>query len=140
VKQSDGKVAVSPALLEQARKMRAIKPPVGWERIGRTLKCSSHTLRCLLDQSYRKIGAPPSERRRERKLQAAKPSTPQRQICDHAVKDSARSQIPAAVLIERERSRELAQNARSITAILLGDPLPGRSALDEKKELLKRRV
>jgi hypothetical protein len=36
--------------------------------------------------------------------------------------------IPPGVLIERDRARDL--EPRSLTAALMGDPLPGRSALE----------
>ena len=52
------------------------------------------------------------------------------EIRSHSVRRSTEPDISSDLL--RERDRQLAQDTRDLTSVLLGDPIPARSALAKK--------
>jgi hypothetical protein len=114
-------MSLTPKQIAQARAWLA----QGWSlyRISQQFRCGSETVRAALDPKFaddrRKKQV--AKRRRERRLLPAQPH----------VETHANLRIPEHVLAEREaaRSADLTPNQ-----ILFGDPPPGRSALDRRRQ------
>lgn len=119
--------------LELAKKLR--REGETWAAIGRTLGKRDNTVRAAVSVEFREhramLAAAWSRRRRTRPDSMGDigvgPECPR----PHNGEPPERLHIPPEVLEDRDRRREL--DPISITAALLGDPLPGRSALDQRK-------
>jgi hypothetical protein len=115
---------VTPNVIERAKEMRANN--VSWNQIAKTLDVSAFLVRAATEPDFRNY----RRERQRRHLQRERPHI------NHAVHHEVRGTRfpPAEVLREAERARELRLQPRSLTAELLGDPLPGRSALDQRRK------
>lgn len=90
-----------------------------WKEVVRTTGCSIHHVKKALDPEYQ-------ERRREKDRRRY------RQI--HAQKTAEAGHRAATAIPPSEARRALAsipRDTRNLTARVLGDPLPGRSALEQ---------
>ena len=94
----------------------------GWNGSAREIGVSAEKLRLALDPEYRE-----KRQRYEREIRPLLPNRKRRRV--HVNKFVVR-EIPNRVLVERDHA--LSQSV-SITASMMGDPLPGRSALDKKR-------
>ena len=103
------------AIIAQARKLRCAR--VGWEKIAKQLGVGEDRLRRRCDKGYAARRAANSKKARKRRKETAS---------GHYVAAVAH-RPPASVLAEREWC--LAQPL-TLAQALLGDPAPGRSALD----------
>lgn len=124
--------------IARAQKMRELD--WSWRQIGAYLNVGPDTVRGALDPAHRvkvKTGRVHSEQiRRALRTQKtrrvrvkANLSVDPGQLTP-SVFLSAQISIPDGVLIDRDRRAQLEHE--SLTAALLGDPLPGRSALDRR--------
>lgn len=105
--------------IERAKFMRSMRTK--WEVIARALHCSSDTVRRTLDPAYgRKRRQQINDARAARRLSG--PTEPGRP-------PDARV-VPAHVLADRDRRRLLDLTPNMA---VLGDPPPGRSALDKMR-------
>jgi hypothetical protein len=125
---------LTPNLLEKAKALRA--EGIGWHRITKQLGVSEYVLRCALEPEYRqyKLGL----NTRQRAQIAARMVVVKRpRPVSHTAQPEARygpAKPPADVLAARDLALELRLRPRSVTAQPLGDPLPGRSALDQRRQ------
>ena len=124
---------LTPNLLETAKALRA--EGVGWHRITKQLRVSEYVLRCAVEPEYRKYKMALNHKQRAqiaaRMVVVKRPRPP-----THAVHHEVRygpAKPPADVLAARDLALELRLKPRSVTAQLLGDPLPGRSVLDQRQ-------
>lgn len=121
-------------LLEKARAMRA--EGVGWHRITKQIRVSEYVLRCALEPEYRQYKRSLNLRQRmeiaARAVVVKRPRPVTHSAHQHQANYAARNP-PADVLAARDLALELRLQPRSVTAQLLGDPLPGRSALDQRQ-------
>jgi hypothetical protein len=125
---------LTPNLLEKARAMRA--EGVGWYRITKQLRVSEYVLRCALEPEYRKYKLGLNHRQRAQvaaRLAVVKRPRPVNHSAHQQQANYAARNPPAEVLAARDLALELRLQPRSVTAQLLGDPLPGRSALDQRQ-------
>ena len=125
---------LTPHLIERAKLMRM--DHASWNAIAKTLDVSEYCMRCAVDAAYRdyrrqiEISRRKSERKTEPKSERIRPKL------NHAVQHVVHSHThlaPPEVLAERDMALEQRLEQRSITAQLLGDPLPCRSALHQRK-------
>jgi hypothetical protein len=119
---------ITPNIVEQANGLRAYN--ASWRSIALALDVSEWAIRCAIDPAYR------SHRQMLKGQRPAPPRKPRPRV-NNAVKHEVRGNPhgpPRDVLAERDLMRELLLQPRSLTAQLLGDPLPGRSALDQKTQ------
>ena len=125
---------LTPHLIERAKLMRM--DYASWNAIAKTLDVSEYCIRCAVDAAYRayrrqiEISRRKSERTPKIERNRIRPKI------NHAVQHAVRSTThlaPPEVLEERELALEQRLEPRSITAQLLGDPLPCRSALNHRK-------
>ena len=125
---------LTPNLIEQAIAMRA--EGVGWYRITKQLRVSEYVLRCALEPEYRDYKLALNKRARGLSAQRAavvKRPRPVNHSAHQQQANYAARNPPAEVLAARDLALELRLQPRSVTAQLLGDPLPGRSALDQRR-------
>jgi hypothetical protein len=127
--------SLTPNLIEQALAMRA--EGVGWHRITKQLRVSEYVLRCAVEPEYRKYKRSLNLRQRMEiaaRAVVVKRPRPVNHAVHHEVRNNnAARHPPADVLAARDLALELRLRPRSVTAQLLGDPLPGRSALDQRQ-------
>jgi hypothetical protein len=126
--------ALTPNLLETAKVLRA--EGVGWHRITKQLRVSEYVLRCALEPEYRqyKLGLNHKQRAQiAARLAVVKRPRPVSHSAHQQQANYAARNPPADVLAARDLALELRLQPRSVTAQLLGDPLPGRSALDQRQ-------
>lgn len=126
--------SLTPNLIEQAVALRA--EGVGWYRITKQLRVSEYVLRCALEPEYRKYKLGLNHRQRAQiaaRLAVVKRPRPVGKHAVHHEVRYAQHGPPADVLAARDLALELRLQPRSVTAQLLGDPLPGRSALDQRQ-------
>jgi hypothetical protein len=127
-------IPLTPALIEKAITMRA--RGVGWKKVSRELRVSEYVLRCAIEPEYRryKLGLNVKQRAQiAARMVVVKRPRP----VSHTAQPEARygpAKPPADVLAARDLALELRLRPRSVTAQLLGDPLPGRSALDQRRQ------
>jgi hypothetical protein len=115
--------------IEAGRALRALDPPWGWDRMAMHLGVSYYALRSELEPAYRVRRM--QSVRMTRAKRAENPRGPKRKYVkrDEAERIAARApvtpplSIPKDVLMDRDRRMSA---PRSITAILMGDPEPGR--------------
>jgi hypothetical protein len=109
---------------------------VGWHRITKQLRVSEYVLRCALEPEYRQYKRSLNLRQRmeiaARAVVVKRPRPVAHAVHQHQANYAARNP-PAEVLAARDLALELRLQPRSVTAQLLGDPLPGRSALDQRQ-------
>ena len=114
---------VTPRLIEQAKILRANH--LSWRSIAMRLDVSEWHIHCAVEPAFREF----------RRNRVRNPPKDKRETVNSAVGHEVRSrthQPPAEVLREAEEALEL-RLKRSPTDELLGDPLPGRSALDQRQ-------
>jgi hypothetical protein len=133
--ENENQQRVSPLIIEKALAMRA--EGVGWRVISHRLRVSEYVLRCAIEPDYRRHKLDSNVR--YRRHLAAKPVVverprPVRQAALHHVRSQQLYGPPPEVLAARDLALELRLQPRSVTAQLLGDPLPGRSALDQRRK------
>lgn len=121
--------AVTPNVIEQAKAMRA--EHWSWRSTALKLDVSEWQLRCAIEPNFRAY-------RMEQKSQNPSQQKRKRQYINSAVHHRVSThpphgRPPANVLAERDHAKWLREQPRDITAELLGDPLPGRSALDQRQ-------
>lgn len=114
-------MTLTPFQLREACKMRARGE--SWAAIGRFFHVRPRTVIYALYPE--RIQAVYENRKRRRRLKKADRSSPDP---GNSVRDKIL--IPREVLFDRDR--RMAMAPRNLTAALLGDPLPGRSALDRR--------
>jgi hypothetical protein len=124
---------LTPNLIERARDLRA--RGVGWRNVARDLDVSEYVLRCELEPHYRQYKRGINTQQRAQiaaraVVQRARPAI--NDAVHHNVRSPRRT--PAEVEAARNLALELRLQPRSVTAELLGDPLPGRSALDQRRQ------
>lgn len=113
----------------QARRMR--EEGISWTAIGREFLCKPETIRRHIDLEW-------ATRERERKRnnkknqQSQKPKAPT--VISHPVRGKI-SQLEIAAAIAK-----IPKDTRTSTSKWLGDPLPGRSALDQKRAAGERLI
>jgi hypothetical protein len=127
---------LTPQLVEQARELRA--NGVGWHTVSKRTGISEYILRVEIEphfQEHRR--AQHQKNSATRKQLLAKHLTTMRarrrsitKAAPHYVATLERA--PPEVLRERDE-RETAKDRRTLAQILLGDPIPGYSALDAKE-------
>lgn len=123
---SEGNTCLGPRQLRRAANMRAKGMP--WYIIGQKLGRSAETVRCALDPAYREMR---NERirawRRGHPLPKQEPKGGY--TVSHWVDVDSREKAPAEVLAERDARLNV---PLTINMAILGDPPPGRSALDRR--------
>ena len=102
----------------EAWKMRSRN--ISFDRVGKVFGIGAKTVRNAL---YPDLAKKDNSRRRLRRAQFQNSKTAH-SVGGHPV------HIPAEVLADRDIRR--LSESRSLTAVLMGDPMPGRSALDKK--------
>lgn len=113
---------MSPEQIELVRQLRAAG--MGWVRIGKAVGLGEHRIRRIVDPEYRARRNKLAERRRPRPR-----------------KNEVGGPLSAGVVgrpsAEKLRAIALAlpSDTRGLTARLMGDPLPGRSALEQRKNI-----
>lgn len=110
------------------------KQGVPWERIAERLHTHYRKVRSSVDPEY--------AARRQSFVQASRAKRTQRDKSAYTAIRSAEgdamfnnvrnTDVPNVVLLERERAHLI---ERSLTQVLCGDPLPGRSALDRLRAM-----
>jgi hypothetical protein len=124
---------LTPELVDQARQLRA--NGVGWHTVSKRTGISEYILRVEIEphfQDHRR-----AQHRRNvviRKEVIAKRAAMRARVrpnmkAPHVV--TAFERAPPEVLRERDE-RETAKERRTLAQILLGDPIPGYSALDQR--------
>jgi hypothetical protein len=114
---------VTPNLIEKAKLLRANH--LSWRSIAMRLDVSEWHIHCAVEPQFREF----------RRNRVRNPPKDKRVTVNSAVGHEVRfrnHQPPAEVLRDAEEAHELRMR-RSPTDELLGDPLPGRSALDQKQ-------
>lgn len=109
------KLYIPEHVLDNARRLRSLGTP--WAEISRRVGYAAETLRCRLDESYR-------IRRNERsdRIRSLKKEYFRRNYTGFSYKSDDR-----AITTEELRARKalIPPDTRSLTARLLGDPIPG---------------
>lgn len=130
-------MSLTPEQLERAAQMRT-RDKITWAKIASQFGVTEYVLRCAVDKGYhmrqRALCSNAKRRRQglpvlERELPGPQFSGPPPVRAKLHIERAFRA--PAEVLAERDR--RMALEHASLTAALLGDPLPGRSALDKRK-------
>lgn len=94
---------------------------MSWERLGKHFQCSPSTVKCWVDPEH-------AERRKLRKrVNAAKGRPPSNRTTGQVVRDDNIDRADVAA-----RLAAIPEDTRSRAEKLLGDPPPGRSALDQR--------
>jgi|SRR5581483_8246679 len=109
---------------EVAWAWRMRKEGVFWDVIGAQFQMSGCGIRRRVDPVYQ-------EKRNAASLRCRKARPDRAAILDRRGEDDHRICVPDDVLRERDERRAVAP--RSLTAAVLGDPLPGYSALDRRQ-------
>lgn len=128
--------------LAVAKALRAAIPPWSWGRIACHLAVSQYRLRCELEPGYyvRQLTGVRRNREKRRLNEEKQPRAPRGPVCRTielspgqapSRTGGPQTEIPYEVLADRDR--RLVQMWRDTTAILMGDPPIGRSALDQRK-------
>lgn len=116
---------LTPAEIRTARELRIHGK--NWREIGDAVKRSSETVRRAIDPDFREFRQRQVNAARDRRTgKEPRPARYIQSLGNHVV-TSMREIAPPEVLAERDRRSEL---PRTIGMLLLGDPLPGRSALE----------
>jgi hypothetical protein len=132
--ENENQQRVSPLIIEKALAMRA--EGVGWRVISHRLRVSEYVLRCAIEPDYRRHKLDSNVRYRRHlavKPVVVKRPRPVNHSAHQQQANYAARNPPAEVLAARDLALELRLQPRSVTAQLLGDPLPGRSALDQRQ-------
>lgn len=111
---------VQQVILEEARQLRA--SGMNWTDIGAKLTVHKTTLRCNLEPEYRA------------KMKVAWASTDARKEMQGSRRSAglvADERVPMADLAAR--LAEIPEDTRTPAARLMGEPMPGRSALDRRR-------
>ena len=132
---------LTPLMIEQAKALRA--EGYGWLAIGKKLQVSEYVIRCELEPEFhqyriaqaRQARRYPPDRKPEppvlkKRLRRIRPDDRINKT-GHAV--FGNRVVPDDVWREREVFLERMLQPRELTAELLGDPGPGRSALDKRQ-------
>src|ERR1035437_175977 len=128
--------ATTPEQIYEARRLRGLDPPWGWNKIALHLNIKYYSLRCELDSAYRERETNRTReshsiyRERKKKLPGQQ-RYPTRPLSADDVQQTTRLTIPHDVLADRDARMALAP--QSITAMLMGDPIPGLSALGQRR-------
>jgi hypothetical protein len=116
----------------EAQRLRAAKQ--SWNQIAKAIGAKREAVRKALDKQYgdrqaylRRI-RDKAERERERDLRAMLPGSAAKNQ-----EPGVKFTVPQDVLADRSRREQLKWQDRDMTAALCGDPLPGYSALDQRK-------
>lgn len=129
-------MSLAPAQRTEAIRLRAFEPPMSWGAIGLRLQCSSFLLKCEMVEGYRDY-----HRERVRCRRNGLP-IPQRMKSERPVHRHGATHGPQPPYdVMAERDMRLALEPQSLTAFILGDPAPGRSAWDRacgRKPLFER--
>lgn len=110
---------LNPDLIEAARELRE-KQKISWDDIASRLGTTRHRLRVVFEPDY--IGKKRAYWHEYRKNYQSAGAV--RNIIGHS------PTVPAECMEERERALAAPM---SLTALLMGDPAPGRSALDKRR-------
>lgn len=105
----------------EVERLRAIHGHCSWERLAREIGVTSDSVRRAVDPGY-------AERRNAQlhaRRMAERPATAKR---INRVPDTS----PELRRDAASRIAEIPKDTRSVTGRILGDPLPGRSALDRR--------
>ncbi len=124
--------------IEKARQLRALQPPVSWYQVGKQLNCTKFELQCALVPNFmewrrekmreRRAANGSGQREIRKRLRRLRPQ--ESDAVNHRVSDV--ESVPQQVLADRALRQELAP--RSCVAGLMGDPLPGYSALERRHD------
>lgn len=97
-----------------------------WKALGKHFSCDPETIKIRIDEGYK------ARRRQKNRDAAAIRRAGLRSPHRKAIVFSCPGPriIPISIIAERDRA--MSYEIRDITAALMGDPLPGRSALDKK--------
>lgn len=132
-----------PELIERASQIRA--QGGSWHDCIAATGLGVYVLRCALEPGYREAifaqqkAAAQVRQGRAKRIRPPKPPTavpklarkaPER-ACRATGHSAASVTVPKDVLFERDRV--MSTTPRNLTAVLCGDPLPGRSALDRRR-------
>lgn len=120
----EGTTVLGPRQLRRARNMRAKGMP--WSTIGQTLGRSSETVRAALDPAFRALRRDRIQAWR-REHPAPKQEPKRGYTISHWIDVASRERAPAAVLAERDARLNA---PLTLNMAILGDPPPGRSALE----------
>jgi hypothetical protein len=112
--------ALTPEIIEEARAIRR-RHRVPWTRLARSLGVNCTALRRNLDDDFRESRNAEAKRYREKNF---------RGVYTPGVRTHDERPSPEALA---DRDRRLNDRPRSLTAMILGDPPPGRSALDRRE-------
>ena len=132
--------SLTPIMIEQAKALRA--EGYGWLAIGKKLQVSEYIIRCELEPAFHQYRIAQARKARnfprsqERTCGAEKTPAPDQARRSHEQNRSCRfwqSGGSRRVLRERDVFMERSMEQRDLTAILLGDPVKGRSALDKRQ-------
>jgi hypothetical protein len=127
---------LTPQLVEQARQLRA--NGVGWHTVSKRTGISEYILRVEIEPHFQEHRREQHRKNTvERKQLLAKHLATMRARRRSITKEAphhvtAMERVPPEVLRERDE-RETAKDRRTLAQILLGDPIPGYSALDAKE-------
>ncbi len=132
-------IGFSESRMEKARALRA--GGASWGRIVAETGISIYLLKCEMVPGYREKEQQKTVERRTG-MRMGMPTRPKRMVVSYQLETiKHRVQecqiIPFSVIEERERA---VTQPLSIGQLLLGDPLPGRSALDKKRKSEMQRV
>jgi hypothetical protein len=116
---------VTPNLIEQAKLLR--RNHLSWRGIAIRLDVSEWHIHCAVEPGFRE-----HRMARQRPRQRADYKRPTVNSAVHHQVRYVHRHPPPEVLREAELALELRLQPRSVTAELLGDPISGRSALDQK--------
>lgn len=110
------KVKFSEEAIEEARRLMNAETP--WAEIGRKLGCNPDTIRRRLDPKWREY--------RAAQIRSVKHA-------DGYVNMNRVSEVRRSRRDEADRRMaEIPEDTRSVSQRIMGDPLPGRSALDNR--------
>lgn len=111
---------MSPEAIKKARQM--IQAGATWKAVGRELGCAADTVRRWLDPQW-------AEMRRKQVNEARL-----RKRLGNPVQREKPQSLRVAVKADAERAfAQVPPDTRDLTARIFGDPLPGRSALDQRE-------
>ncbi len=120
----DGLKTLSEAEIAEARQMRS--EGMTWTALARRFGCASDTVKRALDPAFRQRRAEGIKAARENRQRSVE--MPRGRPANFVISEGTAVARDAARLMEL-----VPKDTRSLTARLFGDPLPGRSALDQRK-------
>ncbi len=120
---------LSEAQLAEASALR--KDGMYWDRIAKIVGTTVFQLRCALDPGYREYLRDAVRRSRKKSIASLSSRMPPAGKEPPPREFPIREGIPPHVLAERDRAYSQYQ---SLTAMIFGDPRPGRSALDRARQ------